>query len=74
MNKNTFVIKLLNNRALNLVQKLITQVCASYIVAGALLAMLEVITVKEYTALLIISAVALVAQLITEHYREALTD
>ena len=74
MNKNAVIIKLLQNRTLNTMQTILAQLSASYVVAGAVLAFIEVITVKEYSTLLIISAVVLIAQLVIEHYREALLD
>ena len=74
MNKNTFIISLLQNRALNKTQALISMITVHLMLAGLFLTAVEILTVKECGQILTVSAVILIAQLITEHYREALTD
>lgn len=74
MNKNTFIISLLQNRALNKTQTLISMVTVHLMLAGLFLTAVEMLTVSECGQILTVSAVILIGQLITEHYREALTD
>lgn len=59
---------------MNKIQSIVSMIAIHSMIAGLFLTAIEMLTVAEYAQILIISVIVLIAHLITEHYREALTD